>query len=966
MATIFVDGQKYNVDEEKNLLHVLLSAGLDVPYFCWHPALGSAGACRQCAVKQYRDEHDAHGRIVMACMTPASEGTRISIEDTQAKAFRAGIIELLMTNHPHDCPVCEEGGECHLQDMTEMTGHTFRTYSHKKRTHRNQYLGPFINHEMNRCIACYRCVRFYQDYAGGDDLQMFGAHHHVYFGRHTDGAFENPFSGNLVEVCPTGVFTDKTFSRHYTRKWDLQTAPSICQHCAVGCNTTPAERYGEIKRVTNRYNHEINGYFLCDRGRFGYEFLNSQKRILSVYRREEKPESLQINEANSATAHEAVARLKAVLKNDPTSIAIGSPRTSLENNFALLSAAGRARFCMGNHPVEDVLLEKIVRLYQTSFIHPPSLLTMESCDAVLILGEDIYNTAPLIALRVRQAVRNRSQTLAAAAGIPAWNDAAVQELAQQEKNPLIILSACSTAMDTLASLSMQRAPVDIARLGFAIAHAIYHEAPAVESLTTEDTQWVNRVADILKQARKPLVITGTSLLTPEIIDATQNIARALADSHSEKHRTDNSADKPDTTQSDSNEQPEILLHCCVAESNTLGGALLANGTDKALINLDTVLSDIEAGKIKRAVVLENDLFSRLPVSRLERALEKLDELIVLDSVWTETAAKADWIIPTASFTESEGTLVNSEGRAQRFFSVQPHSETVYPAWQWLHQADCHPWSEIDELIKACTNISPWLKHIDKAAMSADFRRQGQKIPRMSHRYSGRTAINAHINVSEPQQPEDSMSAFGYTMEGNRSHLPSSMQPATWAPGWNSNQSIHKFQHEVNGPLSGGPCGIRLFDSPNAVTMPTKNDWSKNIPLPFNPDEKYIYPVPLYHIFGSEELSRLSPSIAERLPRDYIALNPADAQTLGVNQGDGVNFFVDDYEYCTAVCIEPNLTQGMAGLPAGIGGVTLATFNQSLRLQRAFDWRPPPSADDSNVFFRSTSSDALTRDKGDSE
>ncbi|MEJ2416276.1 MAG: NADH-quinone oxidoreductase subunit G, partial [Exilibacterium sp.] len=114
--------------------------------------------------------------------------------------------------------------------MTEMSGHTFRRYDLGKRTHRNQYLGPFINHEMNRCIACYRCVRYYQDYAGGGDLQMFGAHHHVYFGRHCDGTLENPFSGNLVEVCPTGVFTDKTFSKHFTRKWDLQCAPSICQH----------------------------------------------------------------------------------------------------------------------------------------------------------------------------------------------------------------------------------------------------------------------------------------------------------------------------------------------------------------------------------------------------------------------------------------------------------------------------------------------------------------------------------------------------------------------------------------------------------------------------------------------------------------------------------------------------------------------------------------------------------------
>lgn len=218
MASIIVDNRSYRVDERQNLLAACLGIGLNLPYFCWHPAMGSVGACRQCAVKQFKDEQDRCGRLVMACMTPASDGTRISIDDPEAKAFRASVIEWLMVNHPHDCPVCDEGGECHLQDMTVMTGHVYRRYRFPKRTHRNQHLGPFIRHEMNRCIQCYRCVRFYRDYAGGRDLNVFGAHDALYFGREQDGTLENEFSGNLVEVCPTGVFTDKTLFQHYTRK----------------------------------------------------------------------------------------------------------------------------------------------------------------------------------------------------------------------------------------------------------------------------------------------------------------------------------------------------------------------------------------------------------------------------------------------------------------------------------------------------------------------------------------------------------------------------------------------------------------------------------------------------------------------------------------------------------------------------------------------------------------------------
>lgn len=210
MATIHVDGKEYEVNGADNLLEACLSLGLDIPYFCWHPALGSVGACRQCAVKQYQNAEDTRGRLVMSCMTPASDGTFISIDDAEAKQFRESVVEWLMTNHPHDCPVCEEGGNCHLQDMTVMTGHSFRRYRFTKRTHRNQDLGPFISHEMNRCIACYRCVRYYKDYADGTDLGVYGAHDNVYFGRPEDGVLESEFSGNLVEVCPTGVFTDKT------------------------------------------------------------------------------------------------------------------------------------------------------------------------------------------------------------------------------------------------------------------------------------------------------------------------------------------------------------------------------------------------------------------------------------------------------------------------------------------------------------------------------------------------------------------------------------------------------------------------------------------------------------------------------------------------------------------------------------------------------------------------------------
>ncbi|MFK8772253.1 NADH-quinone oxidoreductase subunit NuoG, partial [Aeromonas caviae] len=413
MATIHVDGKEYEVDGADNLLQACLSLGLDIPYFCWHPALGSVGACRQCAVKQYQNADDKRGRLVMSCMTPSTDGTYISIEDEEAKEFRKTVVEWQMTNHPHDCPVCEEGGACHLQDMTVMTGHNSRRYRFTKRTHQNQDLGPFINHEMNRCIACYRCVRYYKDYAGGEDLGVYGAHDNVYFGRVEDGTLESEFSGNLVEVCPTGVFTDKTHSERYNRKWDMQFAPSICQGCSVGCNISPGERYGELRRIENRFHGALNHYFLCDRGRFGYGHVNLTDRP-------RQPLLQDGSDKLAITVDGALNRAADALRTASGVIGIGSPRASLESNFALRELVGAANFYSGVEQSEWKCLQKMLDILEHGGVRTPSLRDMEEADAVLVLGEDVTQTAARIALALRQAVKGKGREIARKLKVDLW------------------------------------------------------------------------------------------------------------------------------------------------------------------------------------------------------------------------------------------------------------------------------------------------------------------------------------------------------------------------------------------------------------------------------------------------------------------------------------------------------------------------------------------------------------------
>ncbi|HRP97886.1 MAG TPA: NADH-quinone oxidoreductase subunit NuoG, partial [Rhodocyclaceae bacterium] len=488
-ATIDIDGRRYEVAEGANLLAAALGAGLDLPYFCWHPALGSVGACRQCAVKQYKDDDDTDGRIAMACMTPVADGARFSIDDPEARRFRQGVVEMLMANHPHDCPVCEEGGECHLQDVTVMTGQVLRRYRGPKRTHRNQDLGPFLNHEMNRCIACYRCVRFYRDYAGGRDLDAFASREQVYFGRAADGALESPFAGNLAEVCPTGVFTDGTFSAHYARKWDLECAPSICVHCALGCNTSPGARDGTLRRIVNRYHGEVNGYFLCDRGRFGYDFANHAALLRA-------PRLREAGGTRTLSADEVLALLAGWLGDTRRAIGIGSPRASLESNFALRALVGAEAFHCGLAGPAQRLVERcLARLREGP--PTPTLREVETADAALVLGEDPTASAPRLALALRQAACAPGRAAAAALDIPAWHDAAVREAGFGAPHALHLASPAATELDDVTATRWHGAPDQLARLALAVAHAIDPAAPPPPDADAALAEHAGRVAAAL-------------------------------------------------------------------------------------------------------------------------------------------------------------------------------------------------------------------------------------------------------------------------------------------------------------------------------------------------------------------------------------------------------------------------------------------------------------------------------------
>jgi NADH-quinone oxidoreductase subunit G len=887
MTTIYIDNEPYEVEAGVNLLHACLSLGFDIPYFCWHPAMHSVGACRMCAVKQFKDENDKEGKIVMSCMTQAKDGTRISIHDPEVLKFRRAVIEWLMTNHPHDCPVCDEGGECHLQDMTHMAGHVYRRYRFKKRTHRNQYLGPFIRHEMNRCIQCYRCVRFYIDYAGGRDLDVFGWHNRVYFGRHEDGVLQSKFSGNLVEVCPTGVFTDKPFSKHFTRKWDLQTAPSICVHCGLGCNTIPGERYGVLRRIRNRYHGEINGYFLCDRGRFGYEFVNDPQRIKRPLIRtpEERFEPL--------SKELSLPEIGDLLACSDCIVGVGSPRASLESNFALRRLVGADNFYAGTCKMRAALVGRVIEVLSQGTVRTASLQDIALADAVLVLGEDVSNVAPLLELALRRSILRKPSALAKELHIEPWNDAAVREALQTEKGPLFIATTGPTDLDEAATGLYHSAPDDLARLGFAVAHQLDPAAPEVEGLPQEMHRLVQNIVAALRDAERPLILSGISSGDDAIIQAAANVARAL-------HAT--------------NDRTQICF--TVPSCNSMGLGLIGSKP------LESATEAMAGSRAALAIILENDLYRHLSVAQADRFFNAANNVVVLDFIPTPTTARAHIVLPAATFAEASGTLVNNEGRAQRFHRVFKPESDVQESWRWIREiglaadrAEAVPWATFDDIVADLAQGAEVLGPVSALSPHADFRLAGQAIPRQPHRYSGRTAIHAHVDVKEARTPEDSDAPLSFSMEGYQGQPPSSLITRFWAPRWNSVQSVNKFQAHVGGSLRGGDPGKRLIE-PRPWNG---HEYYANVPAPFSRREGYLLIVPAYHIFGSEELSIRSDAIAELAVKPYISVNPADAGSLPMEDDGTVEIAFAGVSAYLAVRVSPGVPRGLAQVPMDLTG-----------------------------------------------
>jgi NADH-quinone oxidoreductase subunit G len=656
MPKVTIDNLEIEVAEGTKIIAAAERLGIMIPRFCYHPALGSVGACRVCAVKV--ENAGRLSGIQMSCMIDALDGMVVTTDDPEAVAFRHQVIEWLMLNHPHDCPVCDEGGHCVLQDYTVSCDHGIRRYEGRKRTYANQYLGPLVEHEMNRCIQCYRCSRYYQEFAGYRDLGVMGIAERVFFGRFSAGVLESPFAGNLIDVCPTGVYTDKP-SRYTGRRWDFERSESVCIHCSLGCNTTVSARYRAVVRQEGRYSPVVNGHFICDRGRYGFYYANHPERPWNG-----RIDGAPVHPGDAVT--EAVARLKTAEERFGARAvaAVGSSRGSLEALHALRG------LCKENGWQEPAFFsdrfEALAVRTAANRLAPEIAISMkeiEGADCVVVVGADILAEAPMLALAVRQAVRAGAYAAAI------------------DPRPLDWPFACD---------HVPAAPGDLEKALQELEDTLEGGAERPARLT--EWEALAPVATALSESRKPVIICGSALCGAEIIAKGAELTWHLR------------------------EGGRVAgFFPVLPGANSFGCALL----DESGKGLEDVIEGIETGNIRALIAVEADMADTFHDSRrLVSALAKLELLVALDYVHTDHSALADIYIPTRTVFETGGIYVNQEGRAQaavpvhnggipisqtgqgghppRFFRRDTPGADAQTAWKILHgwrnrdEADAQP------------------------------------------------------------------------------------------------------------------------------------------------------------------------------------------------------------------------------------------------------------------------------------
>ena len=619
MVEIELDGKTVEVPQGSMVMHAANKLGTYVPHFCYHKKLSIAANCRMCLV-----EVEKAPKPLPACATPVTQGMKVFTHSAKAVEAQRSVMEFLLINHPLDCPICDQGGECQLQDLAVGYGKSNSRYDEEKRVVFHKNVGPLISmQEMTRCIHCTRCVRFGQEVAGVMELGMVNRGEHSEITTFVGQTVDSELSGNMIDLCPVGALTSKPF-RYAARTWELGRKRSVSPHDSLGANTTVQTKANKVMRVVALENEAINECWISDRDRFSYEGLNSADRVTTPMVKQ----GGQWLETDWQSALDYVAHsLKTIsAESGPESIgALAHPISSTEE-LHLLQKLVRG---LGSNQMEARLRQTDVKNAAAAPWLGMPIAKINELDRVLVIGSFLRKDQPVLAARIRTASKRALQVLRIDAGGDDW---------------LIPSSGISVVPSAWLNA--------LSEVALAVAKAKSVTAP-VGTFNLTVSPAAQKIADSLLSGESKAVLLGSAAIAHHHASDLHVMAQFIAD------------------------QTGATLGFLPVGGNAVGASLVnANG-----VGVESVLS----GE-RRAVILMNiEPDSDLPnPAAVRAALEKANTVIALSAYKSADLMEvADVILPTSVFSETVSTFVNLEGRVQ---TVQPSVKPLgdsRPAWKVL-------------------------------------------------------------------------------------------------------------------------------------------------------------------------------------------------------------------------------------------------------------------------------------------
>ena len=624
MVEIEIDGKKVEVTEGSMVMHAADKAGTYIPHFCYHKKLSIAANCRMCLV-----DVEKAPKAMPACATPVTQGMIVRTQSDKAIKAQKSVMEFLLINHPLDCPICDQGGECQLQDLAVGYGGSSSRYEEEKRVVFHKDVGPLISmEEMSRCIHCTRCVRFGQEVAGIMELGMVNRGEHSEITTVVGETVDSELSGNMIDICPVGALTSKPF-RYSARTWELGRRKSVSPHDSTGANLIVQVKNNRVMRVVPLENDDVNECWIADRDRFSYEALNGDERLTQPMLKQ----GGQWRAVDWQTALEYVANGLRQIKADHGAAAIGalvSPHSTVEE-LSLASALVRG---LGSENID-------YRLRNAEFTAGAgvrwlgtSIASLSDLQRVLVIGSNLRKDHPLFAQRIRQAARK---------------GAAVHAIASSSQ----LKSDDAWAMP-LASAQTAEAGEWIAAMA-ALGSAIAAEKGIAAPTHAQATDAARATAKSLLGGERKAILLGNG--AAHHADANGLLAWAQW----------------------IGEQTGALVGYLTEAANTVGAQWVGALPGAKGLNAGQML----AGGLKAVLLFNNEPeFDAAAGARAAEALGQA-EMVVTLSPFKANLAFSDVLLPISPFSETPGSFVNAEGRIQSFHAVvKPQGETR-PGWKVL-------------------------------------------------------------------------------------------------------------------------------------------------------------------------------------------------------------------------------------------------------------------------------------------